>query len=250
MSLHPPALAPSARGSGGGPWWRPRRGARRWVILAVAVLAAAGALAGWRLSQRGGAPPSAAHVYQVPSRQAPGFTLTDQSGRTISLSALRGKAVALYFMDPRCTDVCPLVAQEFIQADHELGALASRVELVGVDVNPGYLGRRWLRAFDAEHGLNRLPNWHFLTGKLAQLRQVWQDYSIQVQTDPKTGALLHTTVIDFIGPRGRLHGMADAYALVHPNGTGYLPPGQLGQWATHFATELRSLAAPPGGQRS
>jgi protein SCO1/2 len=246
MSLHPPLARGAMGGRGAGPrrWLGHQR--RRWLVLPAVVIAAAGGVAGWRLSQGGTV--SAAHVYQVPVKPAPGFTLTDQSGRTLALSSLRGKAVAVYFMDPRCTDVCPLVAQEFIQADHELGALASRVQLIGVDVNPGYTARRWLTAFDAEHGLNRLANWHFVTGTVAQLRQVWENYGIQVQVT-KTGDVVHTTVIDFIGPHGRLHGMAAPYALVRHNGTGYLPPGQLGQWATHIAAELRLLATPTGGQR-
>jgi protein SCO1 len=48
----------------------------------------------------------------VPVRPAPGFTLTDQDGRTLSLASLRGKAVVLEFMDPHCTDICPIVSHE------------------------------------------------------------------------------------------------------------------------------------------
>src|SRR5215470_1544862 len=50
----------------------------------------------------------------LPRQQAPGFTLTDQAGRTTGLSALRGKVVVLEFMDPHCTDICPIVSQEFV----------------------------------------------------------------------------------------------------------------------------------------
>jgi hypothetical protein len=51
----------------------------------------------------------------VPARPAPGFTLADQDGRTMPLSGWRGKVVVLEFMDPHCTDICPLVSQEFVQ---------------------------------------------------------------------------------------------------------------------------------------
>jgi len=58
----------------------------------------------------------------VPPQAAPGFTLTDQHGRTLSLLAsLRGHAVVLEFMDPHCTDICPIVSAEFIDAYHDLG---------------------------------------------------------------------------------------------------------------------------------
>ena len=48
----------------------------------------------------------------VPGARAPGFTLTDQNGHTMSLASLRGKVVVLEFMDPHCTDICPIVSQE------------------------------------------------------------------------------------------------------------------------------------------
>lgn len=177
----------------------------------------------------------------VPHQMAPDFSLVDQNGRRLSLSSFRGKAVALYFMDPRCTDVCPLVAQEFIDADRYLGPAAAHVALVGVDVNPGFTAVHWLRAFDSAHGLDRLSNWHFFTGSLSQLRKVWGKYSISVQLDPKTGDITHTTVIDFIGRDGREMAMATPYAYTHHNGTAYLPGGQMTRWGHGIAKQLRVL---------
>ena len=52
----------------------------------------------------------------MPVRPAPGFTLTDQDGRVLPLSAFRGKVVVLEFMDPHCTDICPIVSAEFTNA--------------------------------------------------------------------------------------------------------------------------------------
>ena len=57
---------------------------------------------------------------------APAFTLTDQDGRPVSLAGLRGKVVLLTFLDPVCTSDCPLIAQEFRQADQMLGASRAR----------------------------------------------------------------------------------------------------------------------------
>jgi len=52
----------------------------------------------------------------VPSRPAPGFTLVDQNGKRISLSSFRGRAVVIEFTDPHCTDVCPIISQEMVDA--------------------------------------------------------------------------------------------------------------------------------------
>ncbi|MGH9089488.1 MAG: SCO family protein [Acidimicrobiales bacterium] len=165
---------------------------------------------------------------RVPHRPATGFTLTDQRGQVRSLASLRGKPVALYFMDSKCTDVCPLVAQELIDADRDLGRTASRVVLVGVDVTPAATGVHSLRVFDHEHGLDKLANWYYFTGPLKftgpleTLKSVWQHYTISVQIT-RAGDVVHTTLVDFIGRRGILQKLTVPQAYTHPNGTGYLP---------------------------
>ena len=72
----------------------------------------------------------------MPERPAPNFTLTDQSGESVRLSEFHGKSVVLTFMDSRCTEVCPLIAQEFIDAEKDLGRRARSMVFVGVNVNP------------------------------------------------------------------------------------------------------------------
>ncbi len=57
---------------------------------------------------------------------APAFQLTDQFGRPVSLASLHGKAVLLTFLDPVCTTDCPLIAQEFREADSLLAAPPGR----------------------------------------------------------------------------------------------------------------------------
>src|ERR1700731_742064 len=41
---------------------------------------------------------------------APDFTLTDQFGRSVAFSSLRGHEVVLAFIDARCKTLCPLTA--------------------------------------------------------------------------------------------------------------------------------------------
>ena len=55
---------------------------------------------------------------------APAFDLVNQHDQPVSLAALRGRAIALTFLDPVCTSDCPVIAQEFRAADSILGALA------------------------------------------------------------------------------------------------------------------------------
>jgi cytochrome oxidase Cu insertion factor (SCO1/SenC/PrrC family) len=133
---------------------------------------------------------------------APAFALTDQNGGRVSLASLRGKVVLLTFLDPVCTSDCPLIAQEFRQADQVLGARSRGVELVAIVANPQYRSIAYTRAFDSQEQLTAVPNWLFLTGSLAQLQQAWKDYAIAAQILPAGGMIGHSDVAYVIDATG------------------------------------------------
>jgi cytochrome oxidase Cu insertion factor (SCO1/SenC/PrrC family) len=135
---------------------------------------------------------------------APGFTLTDQNGRAVSLAQLRGKVVLMTFLDPVCTTDCPIIAQEFKQTGEMLGALDSRVELVAVVANPSYLSIAFTRAFDRQEGLATVPNWLYLTGSLSQLGAVWRHYGVTVQNLPAGAMSAHNDVAVVIDAAGQI----------------------------------------------
>ena len=113
---------------------------------------------------------------QAVDSPAPAFSLVDQHGRPVSLASLRGKTIALTFLDDTCTTDCPVIAQEFRTADTYLGADARRVEMVAVNANPRYITPDYLAAFDQQEGLAHLANWLYLTGSLPELRRTWGSY--------------------------------------------------------------------------
>jgi len=135
---------------------------------------------------------------------APGFTLTSQDGRQVSLSSLRGKVVLLTFLDPVCTTDCPIIAQEMRAADAMLGAKAGGTELVAVVANPTYTSTEFTAAFTRQEGLDQVPNWLYLTGSLSQLAQVWQHYGIQVENLPAGAMSAHNDLAYVISASGDL----------------------------------------------
>jgi cytochrome oxidase Cu insertion factor (SCO1/SenC/PrrC family) len=140
---------------------------------------------------------------------APAFTLTDQDGHQVSLASLRGKTVLLTFLDPVCTSDCPVIAQEFRQADHLLGARAVRVELVAIVANPIYRSVAYTKAFDSQEGLAGLRNWLYLTGSLPQLQQVWRNYAVAAQILPAGGMIAHSDVAYVIDADGHARNELD-----------------------------------------
>jgi cytochrome oxidase Cu insertion factor (SCO1/SenC/PrrC family) len=116
---------------------------------------------------------------------APGFALTDQNGRGVSLASLRGKVVLMMFLDPVCTTDCPIIGQELKQAGVLLGPADQNVELIAVVANPAYRAVAFTRAFDRQEGLDAVPNWRYLTGSASQLGQVWARYGSPCRTCPR-----------------------------------------------------------------
>jgi cytochrome oxidase Cu insertion factor (SCO1/SenC/PrrC family) len=177
----------------------------------------------------------------VPARAAPGFRLTDQNGRTLALSSLRGKVVVLNFMDPHCTDICPLVSQEFVDAQRDLGKAAGQVIFAAVNVNQYFNRVSDVAAFSNEHQLSSIPSWHFFTGPLNSLQATWRDYDVAVAAPNPKADIVHTSVMYFIGPDGRERYIALPVDDHNTSGTAYLPPGQIAAWGRGVAQVAGSL---------
>ena len=182
----------------------------------------------------------------LPRQQAPGFTLTDQAGRTMPLSALRGKVVVLQFMDPHCTDICPIVSQEFVDAYHKLGPAARNVAFIAINVNQYHASVADMAAYSRQEALNTIPSWHFFTGPVPALKTAWRDYNIAVEAPNPDADIVHTSALYFIDPQGREAFLASPMVDHTSNGTAYLPARQIAQWATGIALLARHLTAQPG----
>lgn len=174
---------------------------------------------------------------------APAFTLTDQHNKTVALTRFRGKAVLLAFMDSHCTQVCPVLAQEFRLAEHDLGSTASRVAFVAVNVNPMGESVSAVEQFSQTHGLTSLANWYFLTGPTTALQAVWKAYGITVIVPKAATQTVHADYLYFLDPNGRERYIASPQVDQRKDGTGYLPPGDLNQWGQGIATYLRKSLA-------
>jgi protein SCO1/2 len=225
-------------------------GAALVMVSAVAAVVAAvmmaarqheqAASAGQRLAGIPVATASLMRLSRVPAGPAPGFTLTDQDGRTLSLSGFRGKAVVLEFMDSRCTDICPLVSREFIDAYHDLGSTKGRVVFVAVNVNQRYNRVADVRAYSRAHELAGIPDWYFLTGPASALQAVCREYDIAL-TAGVHGELVHTAAVYFIGPHGAEHYIAAPVADYTDGGVAYLPPGQISGWGQGIAQVAEAM---------
>lgn len=72
----------------------------------------------------------------APGETAPDFTLADQRGEPVTLSALRGEKVVLYFYGEASTPACTTQACDFRDSLGALGAAGYRVVGVSRDAVP------------------------------------------------------------------------------------------------------------------
>jgi cytochrome oxidase Cu insertion factor (SCO1/SenC/PrrC family) len=135
---------------------------------------------------------------------APGFSLTDQDGRAVTLASLHGKVVLMTFLDPVCTNDCPIIGQEFKQTGELLGAKDKDVELVAIVANPSYRSTTFTQAFDRQEGLTAVPNWLYLTGSVSQLGAVWRQYGVSVTNLPAGAMAAHNDLAIVIDGSGNI----------------------------------------------
>jgi cytochrome oxidase Cu insertion factor (SCO1/SenC/PrrC family) len=61
-----------------------------------------------------------------------------------------------------------------------------------------------LQAFDRQEGLNRVPDWLYLTGTPAQLRHVWHEYGITARNPAAGGTAVPNDETYVIDPSGHV----------------------------------------------
>ena len=124
------------------------------------------------------------------ARPAPDFALRDQTGRRVSLRGLRGRSIALMFMDSICKEACPLEGRAIANAVAQTPA-GLRPHIVVVSVDPAGDTPRTIA-----HALRkwRLPaSTLWLLGSHAALARVWRAYQITV--DQTSGDVVHSTAV-------------------------------------------------------
>jgi protein SCO1/2 len=161
-------------------------------------------------------------VWKAGARPAPGFELTDQRGRSVSLASLRGRPLLLTFLDSKCTTLCPIEGHQLGVVERHLGGQPVRLVVVSVDPadtrqTVATAARKW-----GWHG-----HWQWLMGTPAQLVPVWRAYGIGVQ--PTAADITHSMAVYVIDGQG------DERA-------GFLPPLAI----TRLVSDVRLLQSESG----
>jgi protein SCO1/2 len=104
---------------------------------------------------------------------APGFALTDQHGRRVSLAGYRGRVTMLSFVYSTCGATCVLVAQQIRGA---LDQLPSAVPVLLISAEPATDTPANVARFLARVSLDGRAE--YLSGSRTQLERLWRAYRI------------------------------------------------------------------------
>jgi protein SCO1/2 len=146
----------------------------------------------------------APHAVVQPGDVVPDFTLTDQTGRRVSLSQWAGKVVAVTFIYTSCPlpDYCFRLSNNFGQLNQRFaGRMGRDLVLVSISFDPvhdlpGVLAK-YASTWKADP-----ESWPFLTGTLDEVKAVTRRFGLNFWPDEVyVTHSLHTLVID---RRGRL----------------------------------------------
>ncbi len=186
--------------------WRPAPWA--WLVIAGCAACAIAAVSVWARVRT----PVLQGAVVTPPAPTYDFSLHDQTNQQVSLSSLRGKAVAMTFLYTHCPDICPLTAEKLHEAYQQLGGTAKRIALVAISVDPKGDTPEAVRAFLSTHHVD--GELTYLIGSFAELKRVWTYYYVTSDAkDPTAKAAAgapsvdlvgHTSIVYVIDPSGNL----------------------------------------------
>jgi protein SCO1/2 len=138
-----------------------------------------------------------------PVKPAPAIALRNYLGRPVTLSAFRGKAALVTFLYTHCPDVCPLITENLKAALAQAPAVAGRVQIVAVSVDPKGDTPRAVADFLRRHSM--IGRMQYLIGSPAELAPVWASWYVGSSSDATNPAhVAHSALVYGITATGRL----------------------------------------------
>lgn len=161
--------------------------ARLRLALVAFSLCAVAAVIGATLASRGDDGPTGlelsadgwAGAIRPPGQPVPDFTLTDQDGKQVKSTDLKGQPIVYAFVYSTCEDVCPAQVQTIKGALDDLDR--EDVKVVGISVDPANDTRKRAASFLLKQGMT--GRMEFLMGTREELAPVWEAFAIQPQQE-------------------------------------------------------------------
>ncbi len=134
----------------------------------------------------------------------PEFTLTERSGKQVTLADFAGKVWVADFIYTSCPGPCPALTSRLSGVQKALGN-DPRVRLVSITVDPDKDTPEVLKAYAEKFGAGE--SWLFLTGKKDALFSLSRDgFKLPVAEPTAEAALVHSTRLILVDKTGTVRG--------------------------------------------
>jgi len=139
----------------------------------------------------------------------PGFSLTDQTDKTVTLADLKGKVWIADFIFTNCGGTCPMMTDKMRKLEQVLPA---EIYMLSITVDPDRDTAKALAAYAAEQGATR-ARWLFLTGDKQALYDLCMR-GFKLPLDPSSGTTLepiaHSTRFVLVDKNAEIRGYYSA----------------------------------------
>lgn len=137
------------------------------------------------------------------------FSLTDQSGKTITQELVKGKIYVANFFFATCQSICPEMSTNLTDVQNAFKDDDSLL-ILSHSVNPLHDTVEVLKSYAQTYHANA-DKWHFLTGDKKQIYDLAKtSYLVNALEDDGTPeGFLHSELFLLIDTKGRLRGMYD-----------------------------------------
>ena len=138
----------------------------------------------------------------------PDFRLTNQQGKPLGLSDMKGKIWIADFIFTNCPTICPAMTQEMARLQFEF--VADPVYFVSFSVDPERDTAEVLTRYGKAYGADG-RRWHFLTGDKAKIYQLAEKgFRLAAGADHNGTEILHSSRFVLVKPDGNIHDTYDS----------------------------------------
>ncbi len=116
----------------------------------------------------------------------PAFSLTDQTGGTVTRDSLAGKILVVNFIFTRCPGVCPLLTKKMGDLGKEISAWkeSDQIRFLSFTADPEYDTPQVLSEYAAKYNADP-ARWKFLTGDSSEVEKtIVQGFKISMGKEP------------------------------------------------------------------
>jgi len=138
----------------------------------------------------------------------PSFAYTNQHGKTVKSSDMKGKVWVADFFFSTCPTICPIMTKQMKRLNTMTDDINEHIQYLSFSINPEYDQPEILTKYIEHHGIEA-ANWNFLTGNEAETHALGVDnFLVHAESDENSpGGYAHSPAFVLVDQEGYVRGV-------------------------------------------